>query len=92
MFSFGIVLCEVGPGAGGGRHQAWWLGSTPRHSQAAGWKSAGAAHSSYTPGGVWWPGTCSQPPGHPPHPPAPAKPSTTLGNCWALAPDRSLGG
>uniref|UniRef100_A0A8C7ACG2 LIM domain kinase 1 n=1 Tax=Neovison vison TaxID=452646 RepID=A0A8C7ACG2_NEOVI len=45
VFSFGIVLCEVGPGAGGGRHQAWWLGSTPRHSQAAGWKSAGAAHS-----------------------------------------------
>uniref|UniRef100_A0A8C7ELC1 non-specific serine/threonine protein kinase n=1 Tax=Neovison vison TaxID=452646 RepID=A0A8C7ELC1_NEOVI len=28
VFSFGIVLCEVGPGAGGGRHQAWWLGNT----------------------------------------------------------------
>lgn len=29
MFSFGIVLCEVGPGAGGSWHEAWWLPSTP---------------------------------------------------------------
>lgn len=29
MFSFGIVLCEVGPGVGSSWHQVRWLLSTP---------------------------------------------------------------
>lgn len=70
MFSFGIVLCEVGPGAGGSWHEAWWLPSTPctaglqvevcRGPRLGGGRGGllgtGLPTAACTPQGACWPG------------------------------------
>lgn len=52
VFSFGIVLCEVGPGVGSSWHQVWWLLSTPYHPRLQVREAPGnwAAHSNLHPG------------------------------------------
>lgn len=54
VFSFGIVLCEVGPGVGSSWHQARWLLSTayPPRLQAREAPGNWAAHSNLHPGPV----------------------------------------
>lgn len=92
VFSFGIVLCEVGRGAGGSWHEAWWLLSTPG-LQAASLQGpqvggellgTGLPTATSTPGGRGGQAgarpsvTCSQPQGTLPRP---LPPWVTAGPC-----------